>query len=80
MTDRDSGSAVEYGLSTGNYFSTEAANPDQVVSHSITINNLQAGTTYYFRSQWTDVDGNTGTCLLYTSHCLRRRHHFYLRA
>jgi hypothetical protein len=61
VTDRDSGSAVEYGLSTGNYFSTEAANPDQVVSHSITINNLQAGTTYYFRSQWTDVDGNTGT-------------------
>ena len=61
VTDRDSGSAVEYGLSTGVYFDTDVSNTSQVVSHSITINNLQAGTTYYFRSQWTDVDGNTGT-------------------
>jgi len=44
-------SSVEYGLSSGNYFSTEAANTNQDISHSVELNNLSAGTTYYFRSQ-----------------------------
>ena len=61
ITDRDSDSSVEYGLTTNNYFQTEAANTDQVIEHSITLNNLNAGTTYYYRAQWTDVDGNIGT-------------------
>ena len=61
ITDRDSDSSVEYGLSTGNYFPTEAANTTQIISHSITLNNLNAGTTYYYRAQWADVDGNIGT-------------------
>ena len=61
VTDRASDSSVEYGLSSGNYFSTEAANTNQDVSHSVELNNLSAGTTYYFRSQWTDIDGNIGT-------------------
>jgi len=49
VTDRASDSSVEYGLSTGNYFSTEAANTNQDISHSVELNNLSAGTTYYFR-------------------------------
>ena len=61
ITDRDSDSSVEYGLSTGDYFPTQAANTTQIISHSITLNNLNAGTTYYYRAQWTDVDGNIGT-------------------
>jgi hypothetical protein len=60
-TDRDSDSSVEYGLSSGNYFTTQASNTSQVTSHSIGLNNLSAGTTYYYRVQWTDIDGNTGT-------------------
>ena len=60
-TDRDSSSQVEYGLSSGNYFSTAASNMTQTSSHSITLNNLDAGTTYYYRALWTDGDGNTGT-------------------
>jgi hypothetical protein len=60
-TDRDSDSGIEYGLSSGHYFTTEASNSDQVTSHSVVLNNLNAGTTYYFRAQWTDTDGNIGT-------------------
>ncbi len=61
ITDRVSDSSIEYGLSSGVYFSTQASNSDQVVTHSITLNNLQAGTTYYYSAQWNDVDGNVGT-------------------
>ena len=60
-TDRASDSSVEFGTSPGQYFSTEAANASQVTSHSVTLNNLNAGTTYYYRAQWTDTDGNVGT-------------------
>jgi len=62
-TDRNSDSSVEYGLSSGHYFTTEAANTDQVTSHSVELNSLTAGTTYYYRVQWTDTDGNIGTSL-----------------
>ena len=61
VTDRDSNSSVEYGLSSGHYFTTEAANSAQVTSHSVELNSLNAGTTYYYRAQWTDTDGNLGT-------------------
>jgi hypothetical protein len=60
-TDRASDSSIEYGLSSGNYFKTQASNSDQATSHNIQLNNLQAGTTYYYRALWTDADGNTGT-------------------
>ena len=63
VTDRVSSSSVEYGLSSGNYYPTQASNNDQVTAHSITINNLQAGTTYYYRTLWTDVDGNVGSSI-----------------
>ena len=61
VTDRASNSGVEYGLASNHYYPTQAYNLNQVVSHSVTLDNLQAGTTYYYRSLWTDVDGNTGT-------------------
>ncbi len=64
-TDRTSNSSVEYGLSSNHYLPTAAANTDQVVSHDLTLNNLNAGTTYYYRALWTDEDGNTGTSLEY---------------
>ena len=60
-TDRDSDSSIEYGLSSGNYFATSASNSQQVTSHSIELNDLNAGTTYYYSAQWTDEDGNIGT-------------------
>jgi len=62
-TDRTSDSIVEYGLSSGNYFNTDASNSDQVTSHSVELNSLTAGTTYYYRALWTDVDGNIGTSI-----------------
>jgi hypothetical protein len=61
MTDRDSNSQIEYGTSSGHYSPTTAANITQVTSHSLTLDNLQPGTTYYYRALWTDADGNTGT-------------------
>ncbi len=65
-TDRQSDSSIEYGTSSNHYFPTQASNSSQVVSHSITLSNLDAGTTYYFRTLWTDTDGNTGTSDEYT--------------
>jgi hypothetical protein len=37
VTDRASDSSVEYGLSSGNYFSTEAANTNQVVTITLML-------------------------------------------
>ncbi|HEY5442727.1 MAG TPA: fibronectin type III domain-containing protein, partial [Candidatus Saccharimonadales bacterium] len=61
ITDRVSDSRIEYGTTPGKYSATEAANSSQIVSHSLTLSDLQAGTTYYYRAQWDDVDGNIGT-------------------
>ncbi len=60
VTDRNSDSRVEYGLSTGNYFDFEVGSSDQVTNHAVELNNLTAGTTYYYRVKWTDEDGNVG--------------------
>lgn len=59
-TDRASNSQVEYGLSSGHYFPTVASKLAQETSHAVTLNNLEAATTYYYRILWTDSDGNTG--------------------
>lgn len=61
VTDRTSDSRIQYGLSSGNYFATEAASSEQTKVHSIQLSNLDAGTTYYYRARWTDEDGNVGT-------------------
>lgn len=60
-TDRASDSRVQYGLSSGEYFTAEAAQSAQVQNHKIELNNLQPDTTYYYKARWTDEDGNTGT-------------------
>ena len=60
-TDRTADSRVQYGTSTGSYFTEEVSNSSHVTSHTITLTNLSAGTTYYFKAKYTDEDGNTGT-------------------
>lgn len=65
-TDRNSDSRIQYGLSSGNYFSTEAAISTQTTDHAVELNNLTAGTTYFYRARWTDADGNIGTSSEYS--------------
>jgi len=60
-TNRNSDSKVQYGTSSGSYFTEEIYSSTQTTSHSITLSNLKAGTTYYYKAKWTDEDGNTGT-------------------
>lgn len=60
-TDRNSDSRVQYGVSTGQYLPTEAASSELGKSHAIELNNLSAGTTYYYKARWIDEDGNIGT-------------------
>jgi hypothetical protein len=47
-TDVESDSQVEYGK-TSSYGSSTALNNDKTTSHSVTISNLAAGTTYHYR-------------------------------
>ncbi len=60
VTDRVSDSSIEYGTKSGEYFTEEVSNSTQLANHTISLNNLQPGTTYYYRAKWTDIDGNTG--------------------
>lgn len=59
-TDRNSDSKVAIGTSSGHYGQAEIGNSDQVSVHDIQLDNLAAGTTYYYIVKWTDDDGNTG--------------------
>lgn len=59
-TDRSSDSKVQYGTSSGSYFTSEPSNSEQITDHEISLTNLSPGTTYYFKAKWTDEDGNTG--------------------
>ncbi len=65
-TERDSDSKVAIGTASNKYSDSEIGNSDQVTSHSIDLDNLAAGTTYYFKAKWTDEDGNTGVSQEYT--------------
>lgn len=60
-TDRNSDSKVAYGTGPGSYGLDEISNSSQSTSHTINLTNLKAGTTYYYKTKWTDEDGNTGT-------------------
>jgi hypothetical protein len=60
-TDRSSDSKVALGTTSGSYSPSEVGNSAQVSAHQIDLDNLSAGTTYYFVVKWTDEDGNTGT-------------------
>jgi hypothetical protein len=66
VTDRASDSKIALGTSSGQYGAAEIGNSDQVSAHSIDLDNLAAGTTYYYVVKWTDVDGNTGISQEYT--------------
>jgi hypothetical protein len=65
-TDRASDSKVAIGTESGKYGSSEVGNSTQVSAHKIQLDNLSAGTTYYFVAKWTDEDGNTGTSQEFT--------------
>lgn len=60
-TSRSSDSKVQYGTTSGSYGDVEPSNSAQVSSHSIQLTGLNPGTTYYYKTKWTDEDGNTGT-------------------
>ncbi len=65
-TDRGSDSKIAFGTASGKYSSAEVAVSDQVSAHTVQLDNLSAGTTYYFVAKWTDEDGNIGTSQEYT--------------
>lgn len=65
-TDRVSDSKISIGTTSGEYSPSEIGNSSQVTAHVIDLDNLAAGTTYYYIAKWTDVDGNTGTSQEYT--------------
>ncbi len=65
-TDRSSDSKIALGTTSGKYGASEIASSKQVSAHQIDLDNLAAGTTYYFVAKWTDEDGNTGTSQEFT--------------
>jgi hypothetical protein len=65
-TDRASDSKISLGTKSGSYSPSEVGNSNQVSAHQIDLDNLAAGTTYYFKAKWTDEDGNTGSSQEYT--------------
>lgn len=66
VTDRESDSKVQFGKASKVYQPTQSSKSDQVTSHSVTLTNLDPGTTYFYRTLWTDGDGNTGISSEYT--------------
>ena len=65
-TDRASDSKIAIGTTSGQYGSSEVSNSDQVSAHEVNLDNLAAGTTYYYVARWTDEDGNTGNSQEFT--------------
>lgn len=65
-TDRGSDSKVAIGTQSGQYSPSEVGNSTQTAAHVINLDNLAAGTTYYYKVKWTDEDGNTGTSQEYS--------------
>lgn len=65
-TDRGSDSKILIGTTSGQYSPSEIGNSNQVTAHTIDLDNLAAGTTYYFKARWTDEDGNTATSQEYS--------------
>ena len=65
-TNRSSDSKIAIGTSSGQYGSSEIASSTQTAAHEINLDNLSAGTTYYYVAKWTDEDGNTGVSQEYS--------------
>jgi len=59
-TSRESDSKIQFGTTSGNYIDTETSNSSQVTSHSIQLTGLLPSSTYFYKTKWTDEDGNTG--------------------
>jgi hypothetical protein len=59
-TNRTCNSFVKYGKASGDY-GEEVGSSEQIASHSISLTGLDPGTTYYYKTYWTDEDGNTGS-------------------
>ncbi len=59
-TDRSSSSRIMLSTTSGQYGQSEVGSSSQVTSHKVGLDNLAAGTTYYYKALWTDEDGNTG--------------------
>jgi hypothetical protein len=59
-TNRESDSKIAIGKASGQYSPSEISNSDQVTSHVVNLDNLEAGRTYFLVARWTDGDGNTG--------------------
>src|SRR3990170_6234665 len=64
-TNEASSSQVEFGTTT-TYGSSSPLYNNSVTSHSVTLNNLSATTTYHFRVKSTDAAGNLATSGDYT--------------
>jgi len=60
VTDRESDSRIQYGTESGVYKPGEVTISEMVKSHSVEVENLEAGMTYYYRVKWMDEDGNIG--------------------
>ena len=58
ITERDSDSCIQYGISTD--YGSEQCNSVQAQEHEVTVVGLTGGTDYHARAKWTDIDGNTG--------------------
>jgi len=56
-TNEAATSVVSYGTAA-NALSSSASSPVLVTAHSVSLSNLAAGTTYYFRVSSTDASGN----------------------
>ncbi|MBN2457937.1 PGF-pre-PGF domain-containing protein [Candidatus Woesearchaeota archaeon] len=57
-TEEGATSTVRYGTASGIYTAT-ASNSSMLTSHSMNISGLAASTTYYYRVNSTDADGNS---------------------
>jgi len=59
-TARTSDSRVAFGTSSGEYAETEVSSSEHVSNHSLELDNLSPGTTYFYVTRWVDEDGNRG--------------------
>ncbi len=57
-TNEAANSQIKYGLNSNDYTDSTNVDNDLVTSHSQTVTNLSANTTYYFRVKSADASGN----------------------